>query len=362
MSPRLGALPIACALAGPVAAQSAPPPAVPAADPLPAILEACYVPASGTVYRINTTAAPALGAPKDCLSPVHVKFRWSVEGPKGDKGEKGEKGDKGDPGQPGSSATLPRNSWGGLKLDDQNGFASVGTLGVGNLLGVSGTGPRVIWYPRKGAFRAGYVHGTEWDEASIGLNSTALGISPIASGVGSVSIGNFTKASGPQSTALGYNASTETFTGAFVIGDASPAASVKAERDNEFVVRAAGGVRLRTSADVTKGCNINGSGNLRCTGTITADAGVTLTNAVTHVEGDWHLVVAGASAGAIATCPTGTAIIGGGLEADPTHLGTPRVAFAFAHPTGHFAGRVANEHTLFGVRVRARAICLRVAP
>lgn len=41
-------------------------------------LEACYVPGSGTVYRIN-----AEGAPDDCRSHRHVRFTWSTSIPTG---------------------------------------------------------------------------------------------------------------------------------------------------------------------------------------------------------------------------------------------------------------------------------------
>jgi hypothetical protein len=50
------------------------------AGTLPATIEACYVPASGTVYRISTAASPASGAPSACLSPRHVPFGWSRQG------------------------------------------------------------------------------------------------------------------------------------------------------------------------------------------------------------------------------------------------------------------------------------------
>ncbi len=50
---------------------------------LPATIEACYVPVSGTVYRINTAASPAPGAPAKCLSSAHVPFKWNVAGPPG---------------------------------------------------------------------------------------------------------------------------------------------------------------------------------------------------------------------------------------------------------------------------------------
>jgi hypothetical protein len=46
----------------------------------PPTIEACYVPATGTIYRIGTAESPAAGAPADCLSPKHVRFNWSRRG------------------------------------------------------------------------------------------------------------------------------------------------------------------------------------------------------------------------------------------------------------------------------------------
>lgn len=42
----------------------------------PTVLYGCYVPASGTVYRIK-----ADGLPSDCRSKNHVQFTWSLSGP-----------------------------------------------------------------------------------------------------------------------------------------------------------------------------------------------------------------------------------------------------------------------------------------
>ncbi|MCU0634207.1 MAG: hypothetical protein MUE41_04980, partial [Gemmatimonadaceae bacterium] len=41
----------------------------------PAVIDACYVPVSGTIYRRNTAASPAPGAPANCLTPTHVAFQ-----------------------------------------------------------------------------------------------------------------------------------------------------------------------------------------------------------------------------------------------------------------------------------------------
>ncbi len=69
---------------------------------------------------------------------------------------------------------------------------------------ISGEGRRMMWYADKGAFRAGYVDGTQWDKDNIGYFSTALGANNIASENYSTAIGGYAIASGVASTALGY--------------------------------------------------------------------------------------------------------------------------------------------------------------
>ncbi len=68
-----------------------------------------------------------------------------------------------------------------------------------------GAGARLMFYPGKGAFRAGTVTGTEWDNANVGISSTALGINTTAVGDYSTSIGSSAIASGDFSTAIGYS-------------------------------------------------------------------------------------------------------------------------------------------------------------
>jgi hypothetical protein len=68
---------------------------------------------------------------------------------------------------------------------------------------VSGAGSRMMWYPQKAAFRAGFVEGTQWDKDSIGRYSIALGLNTMAKGDWSVSLGAYTKATGYNSTSLG---------------------------------------------------------------------------------------------------------------------------------------------------------------
>ena len=95
--------------------------------------------------------------------------------------------------------------------------AYVATGGATPLSGVtlssSGPGDRMIWYPRKAAFRAGGTYdGTafglpavsdQWDEANLGYYSVAAGMNTKASGLASVSFGLGNTASGPASNAFG---------------------------------------------------------------------------------------------------------------------------------------------------------------
>jgi len=73
---------------------------------------------------------------------------------------------------------------------------------AGGLL-ASGAGTRLMWYPKKSAFRAGYVSGTQWDDGNIGNYSIAMGESTIASNWYSTAMGDATIASGFSSTAMG---------------------------------------------------------------------------------------------------------------------------------------------------------------
>jgi hypothetical protein len=96
---------------------------------------------------------------------------------------------------------------GAVTIDGTDGLVSTGTVGTG-VVAPSGAGTRLVWNPRKAAFRAGNVSGTQWDDASIGLGSIAFGNS-IASGdnsfagLGGNASGASSFAFGPGSTAAG---------------------------------------------------------------------------------------------------------------------------------------------------------------
>ena len=69
---------------------------------------------------------------------------------------------------------------------------------------VQGQGTRMMWYPQKAAFRAGYVYGKVWDKDSIGNFSFAAGFDSKAIGAASAAMGNGTNALGDISIAMGY--------------------------------------------------------------------------------------------------------------------------------------------------------------
>jgi hypothetical protein len=68
---------------------------------------------------------------------------------------------------------------------------------------VAGSGVRMMWYPAKGAFRAGSVGSDEWNATNIGKQSVAFGESTTASGRASAALGFNTVASEFASTAIG---------------------------------------------------------------------------------------------------------------------------------------------------------------
>jgi hypothetical protein len=89
---------------------------------------------------------------------------------------------------------------------DANGLLSdTGTFEGTDSLSLSGAGTRMFWDPYKAAFRAGYVNGTQWNDANIGNYSLAFGINSTASGYASAAIGGHATASGVGSTATGQN-------------------------------------------------------------------------------------------------------------------------------------------------------------
>jgi hypothetical protein len=70
---------------------------------------------------------------------------------------------------------------------------------------VSGAGNRMFWYADNAAFRAGGVGGTQWDKASIGQYSFAVGLDSKASQYATTALGNNCLAAANFATAMGRN-------------------------------------------------------------------------------------------------------------------------------------------------------------
>jgi hypothetical protein len=73
---------------------------------------------------------------------------------------------------------------------------------------IEGAGRRMLWYPDKAAFRAGYITGIGWSAGYMGNYSFAAGINTLGLGVATTAFGNACNAGGNYSVAMGNNSIT----------------------------------------------------------------------------------------------------------------------------------------------------------
>jgi hypothetical protein len=94
-----------------------------------------------------------------------------------------------------------------LQIDAGNDMAKgllvSGVFSLNGTIPNLGGGSRLMFYPGKGAFRAGTVNSTQWDNSNSGYHSAAMGFNTIAKGFASTAMGNETTAIGNSSTAMG---------------------------------------------------------------------------------------------------------------------------------------------------------------
>lgn len=138
-----------------------------------------------------------------------------------------------------------------------------------------GAGTRMMWYPEKAAFRAGYVNGTQWDDANIGNyslaigqnvrasgdNAVALGLRSTAANGSSLAVGEDNTATGYASVAMGYHAHTNSRRGSFVFSDNITAGvedTVRAEAPGQAVWRLSCGMRVYTNQALSTGVAFGG--------------------------------------------------------------------------------------------------------
>ncbi len=114
----------------------------------PKVYYACYVPSSGTVYRIKEANTPQEcgSSSKKGQQTQHIEFNWT-DGAGADHGALAGLGD--DDHAQYLLADGVRSS--------VNGFAVTSATGVG-VIPATGAGTRLMWYPKKAAFRAGAVN------------------------------------------------------------------------------------------------------------------------------------------------------------------------------------------------------------
>ncbi len=114
-----------------------------------------------------------------------------------------------------------------------------------------GDGVRMMWYPQKQSFRAGYVDGAQWDKINIGEGSFATGFNNTAKGRYTSALGLSNTANGAASLVIGqYNdplISAQKFvtpaTPLFIIGNGDDI-TTGGNLSNAFVVRKDGNVGI----------------------------------------------------------------------------------------------------------------------
>lgn len=95
-----------------------------------------------------------------------------------------------------------------LTIDSDGGILAKGTLysGADLTTTIGGTGSMLIWYPKKGYFRTGYVSNDQLhDSTKIGDYGVAMGYDTQATNSSSVALGESSSSTGRAAVALGYS-------------------------------------------------------------------------------------------------------------------------------------------------------------
>lgn len=174
---------------------------------------------------------------------------------------------------PDSAFAVSKSGAGLFRVNVDAGALFGGTYdgdGSGTGIPAEGAGTRAMWYPRKAAFRAGGIGGTQWDAANIGdysvaigqdvrasaSNAVAFGLRSTAAQQSSFAVGEDNTASGAASVALGYHAHTNARQGSFVFSDRSSVDTLRAGVNHSANWRVSGGFRVFTSSNLSTGVTI----------------------------------------------------------------------------------------------------------
>mgnify|MGYP002778340353 FL=1 len=186
------------------------------ARPAPTTIEACYVPASGTMYRVR-----APGAPAACTQPSHVAFRWPAAAPASPAAVGDAAPVKGGPLL--SPTDDPRYLLSNGVRASAAGFAALSPLAADATPVLTTTPPShygLLWHGPKGALRVGVSTGQAWSASNLGTASFAYGLNSTASGPQSMAGGNGSRATARDAVALGSNTRAESYEAVALGGEA----------------------------------------------------------------------------------------------------------------------------------------------
>jgi hypothetical protein len=249
-------------------------------------------------------------------------------------------------------------------------------VGSGTYTGATGSatfspGSKLVWAPHKAAFRAGQITGGQWNDASMGKWSVAMGWNATASGEAAVALGFNIRATGQNSVALGTNVSTDGKTGSFILGDGSELGPHLNTTSHQMLMRFYNGYRFHTGGNGTASMAIDNAGRvglgkenptekLDVNGNITYSG--TLNMGVQIISKD--ISIGGNSRGDYnCGCPGGTKLIGGGGGHRDWNSAVSDIELAYSgpHPENLNFWRIMVQNTSGSSRaLRIYAICAKV--
>ncbi len=172
-------------------------------------------------------------------------------------------------------------------------LASGGAIGAGEDLSsttVQPNGASFLWYPRRAAFRAGFVSANEWDDGNIGNHSVALGEDMQVSGANSFGLGEDMTVSGNNSVGIALSDQNNAdltdnnvmaiMGGAVGIGVLSPTAEL------DVLGNISSSINITAGANVTAGTDVNATSNVNAGNDITASNDITAAQNVTATAGN----------------------------------------------------------------------------
>ena len=299
---------------------------------------ACYVPGSGTVYRIKEPKTQA-----QCAAG-HTEFQMSA-GTKPSSGPTGPAG--GDLGGDYPNPLVMKlqgqpvlNSAGAFDFSNVNGLLSSGVSGSGNIP-ASGAGTRLMWWPAQSALRAGTVNGAQWDASNIGLGSVAFGTNSMAKGQHSMAFGPFTQALGNWSVALGSNAQS-VGAGSFVAGS-----NARSTGDNAIALGSIAVAEMESIA-IGAGAEAHGQASL-------AIGNVAQTNGVWATAIGYHAFATNIGATAIGSITLASALHSTALGSSVTASGELSMALGTAASTNGKRGALVYGDASTTTNVNAAA-------